>query len=253
MMYIIAIALALIILITIVINSMSVRANEAEDSLRVALDQAITSLDYSKIHFTTAEELENELIKSLITSVSVQTNSESDLSIEVLNCDIEKGIIDIRVTETYKVFSKEKAVSVKRTVLIDEVIEEEKENNQIYFGVVKNNKLYTIDKFSLEFPDGNIYQDGVVPSGIIIDFDNICLGFTNSSNSLNYFKNGQQIGAPDDDDIIIYIGNDIINEIGIDDSNLLTMSAGWCEYQGASSEKITGQYAIFEDVIFIAI
>ena len=88
MMYIIAIALALIILITIVVNSMSVRANEAEDSLRVALDQAITSLDYSKIHFTTAEELENELIKSLIASISVQTNSESDLSIEVLNCDI---------------------------------------------------------------------------------------------------------------------------------------------------------------------
>lgn len=252
MMYIIAISLAFIILITVVVNSLSVRANETEDSLRVALDQAITSLDYSKIQFTTKDELEDELIKNLITSISVQIDSESQLSIEILNCDIEKGVIDINVTETYTVFSKQKTVSVQRTVLIDQITKEDRLNRQIYFGLLYNNSLYTIDTFSIEFPDGSVCVDGVIPANSIIDFDSLCLGFTDSEDVLHYYKSGQPVGEPGNDDTVLYIRAFTLEQMGITDMSLLTLSPGWYEYQGASSEKLSGEYIIDQDVIFVA-
>lgn len=114
----IIIVFVLSILIIFTVNNYETRKNEMEETLAVVLDQAMESLKFEEKEYT--EENYRELVSDLLQQILFQMNSDGDVKINILTVDLEHGLIDVEVVQTYKWAGRDREVSERRTVILEE-------------------------------------------------------------------------------------------------------------------------------------
>ncbi len=117
--------LCLVVLViagTMIISGQDVRKNELEKALNTAVEQTLEQL---KKEGGYQIENQRELIADFHQALLLNISSDSDLKVDILAADQERGVLDVRVTETYKtVNGKEKQSSCRKTVILEEYVTE---------------------------------------------------------------------------------------------------------------------------------
>ena len=131
---VITICLALCIMVILTINNYHTRKNEIEETLTVALDQAMEGLKFEDRGYT--PENYQELVNDLLQQIIFQISSNCDIEIRILTVDLDRGIVDVEAIATYKWANTKRNVSVRRTILLEEyeaidaVLEEDKKEEK---------------------------------------------------------------------------------------------------------------------------
>lgn len=124
------------IVIFLTLQGRTLRLEEAEKALAESVDAALSNLMEEKIYSIENEDL---FAADLLQSLLAQANSDSDLTVSVLEADTVHGILSVEITETYQHPNGNKGtVSACRTVIFDREVEEEEK----FFTV----SFYTADK-----------------------------------------------------------------------------------------------------------
>lgn len=132
---IIASGLVLIIILTIftglTIYSNNSRQNEVEEALTVAVEQALANLKIDKQYsVTNTDEFVADFVQRLVLGI----DSDSNISVNILAVDIEKGLLDVEIVETYRQPNgSDGTASYRKTVILDEVYEDTKTLYSVIF------------------------------------------------------------------------------------------------------------------------
>lgn len=121
------------------------RSMELASSFPSALEETVEHLMINRkynIHNT------NEFLADLVQTLSVSLETESDLTVEILQCDKEKGILSVRAEASYlHPNGKPGTVTCERTVILNRIPEEVPENYRAVFYVGEElYKEYTIQE-----------------------------------------------------------------------------------------------------------
>ena len=119
---IISIGLVMMTIITILIlytvYGQNTRQNEVEEALSVAVEQTLENMKIDKSYdVNSTEEFIADFNQNLILSIE----SDSVLEVNILTVDIEKGLFDVEVVETFKQPNGSKATaSCRKTIILEE-------------------------------------------------------------------------------------------------------------------------------------
>lgn len=87
----------IIILTGYTIHGRSVREQELENALKFSMESAMVCLTYEEGRPQTEEEWKAMFLQSL----AIQINSASDLTVNILEADMEKGILSVEASLTW--------------------------------------------------------------------------------------------------------------------------------------------------------
>lgn len=87
-----------IILIGFTMYGRSVRQVELDNALKSSMEESLTNLMYEE----TGIKDEKEWKKAFLESLTIQINSESNLTVTFLETDMEKGILSVEAILTWK-------------------------------------------------------------------------------------------------------------------------------------------------------
>ena len=119
----------------------NVRKEETDTALAQAIDATLSGV-MSENNYTIEEN--ETFIADFLKALLIQTNSDSDLKVSILEADYELGILSVEITEKFKhPNGKEGTVSEVRTVIFDK----EKEEEEIY----KTVRFYVGDQIYKEY------------------------------------------------------------------------------------------------------
>lgn len=126
----------------------SIRKGEAAMALSQAIDATLSGV-MSENNYTIEEN--ETFVADFLKALLIQTNSDSDLKVSILEADYELGILSVEITEKYKhPNGKEGTVSEVRTVIFDKVREDGVVYKTVRFYVADQvYKEYTLLKDSL--------------------------------------------------------------------------------------------------------
>lgn len=138
----------LVLMMILTINGRMNRSMEIKSNLSSAIEGATEELKLEKSY-----NIENadQYLADFTEAISVAIDSDGEIRTEIMNVDKEKGLLSIRVTETFThPNGKEGTVSEDRTVILNCVSEEESETYTVKFyaaqGEVRAYKKYTVIK-----------------------------------------------------------------------------------------------------------
>lgn len=123
----IAAGLVVIIVFTTVISltmfGHNTRQNEVEAALTSAVEQTLSNLMVEK-HYSINNT--HEFIADFTQRLVLGLDSDSEVTINILAMDMEKGLLDVEVVETYRQMDGSTgSASYRKTVILDEVPAEE--------------------------------------------------------------------------------------------------------------------------------
>lgn len=126
----------------------SIRKEETDTALAQAIDATLSGV-MSENNYTIEEN--ETFIAEFLKALLIQTNSDSDLKVSILEADYELGIMSVEITETFKhPNGKEGTVSEVRTVIFDKAREEDAVYKTVRFYIADQvYKEYTLLKGSL--------------------------------------------------------------------------------------------------------
>ena len=108
--------LILLLLVLYTVQGQTVREDEAGKALSSALENTAEQLTEERTVYENNEEFKAAFLQSLL----VQMDSASNVKVNILNADCEKGILRAEVIETYQNPNGEvKSVSAERTILLE--------------------------------------------------------------------------------------------------------------------------------------
>ena len=115
--FIAALITLVIILIGFTIHGRSIRQVELDNALKSSMEDAMTSLLYEE----SRPDSEEAWIEDFLHSLEVQINSVSDLAVNILEADMEQGILSVEATLnwTHPVGTKG-SVSRVMTIIMEE-------------------------------------------------------------------------------------------------------------------------------------
>lgn len=113
------ISIILMVMIFMALTSTSARANEGEESLAGAVEKSLEQLKENGGYQAGDQD---EWLAEFHRTLLAQISSDSDITVDVLHADMEKGILDISVKETFPNIAngKQKEVVCRKTVLFEE-------------------------------------------------------------------------------------------------------------------------------------
>lgn len=115
--FISALIAVVIILTGFTIHGRSIRQIELDNALKSAMEDAMTSLTYEDGRPETEEEWKASFLQSL----AIQINSVSDLTVNILEADMENGILSVEATlEWMHPIGTKGSVSSTMTVIMEE-------------------------------------------------------------------------------------------------------------------------------------
>lgn len=135
-------------LICLTIHGRNLRQKEVENSLVEALDGAMTNLMKQEIYSIDSTDT---FVADLLQTLLGQINSTSDIEVNILAADREKGILSVEITETYMhPNGKSGSVSALRTVILDKTAETEESLYNVEFYIDDQNlyKRYALKENS---------------------------------------------------------------------------------------------------------
>lgn len=95
--FIAALCGVLVILIGFTIHGRTTRQVELDNALKSSMEEAMTMLTYEEGSPQTEEEWKAAFLQSLV----IQINSASELTVTILEADMEKGILSAEATLTW--------------------------------------------------------------------------------------------------------------------------------------------------------
>ena len=105
-------------LILLTVYNQNTRQNELEDNLSTAVEQALENLKIKKSY---SIDNTDEFVADFLENLLVGIESDSEIKVEILSVDIEKGLLDVNVTETYKQPNgSKKSISCRKTIILEE-------------------------------------------------------------------------------------------------------------------------------------
>lgn len=154
-------------LILFTIYGQNTRKNEVEDSLSIAVEQSLETLKIKKTYnINNTEEFVADFLQNLLISIE----SDSEVEVNILSVDVEKGLLDVEVIETFsQPNGSTKSVSCRKTVILEEYFHEAPQYYFVRFMTTKdgNNedfveyKTYSICEGSLLIvPSGSPKKEG---------------------------------------------------------------------------------------------
>ncbi|MCH1981882.1 hypothetical protein MCG98_04760 [Ruminococcus sp. OA3] len=107
------------------IGSQTVRANELERNTDTALEQTMYNLKVNQTYGygngEGAQSLSEELCADFVQNFLLMTDSDSDVTVNILNADPVRGLLDVETKTKYRSISgNSKEINCRRTVLFDE-------------------------------------------------------------------------------------------------------------------------------------
>lgn len=108
----------LIVAAVMTVSGRDVRENEMDKALNTAVEQSLEQLkEEGGYEATDYRELVADFNRTLLLHIS----SDSDLKVEILTADLERGVLDVQITEGYKTTSgKDKETTCRKTVILEE-------------------------------------------------------------------------------------------------------------------------------------
>lgn len=156
-------------------NSRSTRSQELSDALDTALEGTLSTLSKGTYDISDTDEY----IADLMSNIAGQIQSDSELTVNILDADIEKGIMTVQVKEEYKhINGKTGAVTASKTVLLEE--QQTTEDAEITDTVTINFYL----------PDNTLYKSYKVKKGTEISEP------VAPSENIEWLENGVKVSFP---------------------------------------------------------
>ena len=127
----------------------------------MAVEQALENLKIDKQYsIASTEEFVADFTQRLILGI----DSESDITVNILAVDIEKGLLDVEVIETYHQLNGSVGkASYRKTVILDEIYPDAVEQVTITFLVEREGIWEPYKVFSIA-QGGNVIFPGAQPS-----------------------------------------------------------------------------------------
>lgn len=98
---------------------------ELEDALSNAVEQSLENAMSGEAYDVDDTD---EFVADIMESILLQIDSDADITIHVLNADLEKGILSVEATEEFEyIGGKKGTVSAKKTAVLDSVTTTEEE------------------------------------------------------------------------------------------------------------------------------
>ena len=124
--FILTFTLGIILLYSTLINSNIVaaqtRRNAIDQALRLSL---IQTLQETKINDLIDIESEDEMIADFMKILAQNLNGDGEYEIKIFGIDEENGFLDVMIVNKYYDLNKvSRTVSIRKTVLFDELMEE---------------------------------------------------------------------------------------------------------------------------------
>lgn len=109
------------------------REMELADNLPAAVEETVSELMEEKNYDITSE---NEMIADMVEDLSRKLDSNSDITVNIENIDVTKGLMSIKVVASYQhPNGKEGSVSCERTVVFNKLQDDPAELCQVRFLV----------------------------------------------------------------------------------------------------------------------
>lgn len=107
----------LFLTIIITVHGRTLRSSEVSQSLSEAMQTTMNHL-LSQNSYSISDT--DEFIADFLEAFLMQVNSDSDITVHILEADVQKGLLSVEVVETYTHPNGEKGqVSACRTILLD--------------------------------------------------------------------------------------------------------------------------------------
>lgn len=139
-----SVIMTLVTVIILTTDDRMVRMNEDSLALANALDESIRVIDTDKYSISDTSELISDITQGLL----MQIESDSDITVNVMDVDRDKGIVTVEAVENFKKpMGAAGQVAATRTIIL-----EEKEADDAYD---ENNRIYDITYLT---SDGGMYM-----------------------------------------------------------------------------------------------
>lgn len=108
----------LIVAAVMTVSGRDVRENEMDKALNTAVEQSLEQLkEEGGYEIADYRELVADFNQALLLHIS----SDSDLIVNILTADLDRGVLDVQITEAYKTTSgKTKETTCRKTVILEE-------------------------------------------------------------------------------------------------------------------------------------
>lgn len=122
------------------IEGKTVRKNELDTNLGTAMEQSMTILTIDPT-YDIDKENSDHFIADFIENFLIKTTTDSTFQIEILSVDTKKGLLDVKVTETFKQFAGLPGkVSARKTVILEDYVNEDNVFYKVSFYVEEKDK-----------------------------------------------------------------------------------------------------------------
>lgn len=129
------------------LDSRSIRQQEIENALEEALKSCAESI---WVNSTYAAQTENEFAADLIQTITTQIESDSAVSIRILDLDNEKGIVSAEAVLKYKYQNgKTGTVSTVKTVIMEK---------NVFNPDADIKQTYTVEFYLPDVPEDELYK-----------------------------------------------------------------------------------------------
>lgn len=151
------------------------REMELADNLPAAVEETVSDLMEEKNYDITSE---NEMIADMVEDLSRKLDSNSDITVNIENIDVAKGLMSIKVVASYQhPNGKEGSVSCERTVVFNKLQDDTAELCQVRFLVdartYKTCNVWpgdTVSAPSEPMVSGKTFECWVDVEGNLVDF-----------------------------------------------------------------------------------
>ena len=151
------------------------RSMELQSSLSSIVEETVENMTVNPkytIHNT------NEWLADFVQNLSVRLDTQSDLTVEIMQCNKEKGILSVKVTETYlHPNGKQGTVECERNVILNKLQEDAVESYTVSFYIgtelYKEYLVWEENKINAPVSPQNvtgIFQGWVDEYGNTVDF-----------------------------------------------------------------------------------
>lgn len=132
------------IVIILTLTGRNTRETEADNALAEAIDTSLSNV--FKNHSYASDE-SDKFVADFLEALLIQTGSKSEISVSILDADLDTGILSVEIKETYKhPNGNTGTVSDVRTVVLDQKSEKEIKTYEVVFCTADDEiyKKYTL-------------------------------------------------------------------------------------------------------------
>lgn len=123
-------------LIIVRMDNRSIRENGLEHNVAIALEQTMENLKVDKKYDIHTEAGIDEWVADFIQSLLVSMDNNSEIKVNVLKADPEKGLLDVECVERYSGVNRSvKEISCRKTIIFDEWENPESIYHNVKFSV----------------------------------------------------------------------------------------------------------------------